>query len=326
MPIITPLHSPQAQESSSGSDARARAIAILQGGQQDQPIVQDQNKISPEELSAVQAPETRQEYKDEKTGSEEKPAEVTKPPEEPLSAQFAQLARKEKAIRAKVQELKAKEAAIAAKDAEYAAKDTEYKSKYISRDAITQDPWSVLADLGVTYDQLTQQALSTVQQDPATKAYLAKLEAKIQQLEQDNAGTKKTFQDNQNQQYNQAVNQIRSETKALVASDPAYETIRETNSVDDVVDLIEQTFKKDGVLLTVEEAAQEVENHLVDEALKIARIKKIQLKLAPQETKQPLQKQQQPQAKTLTNAMGASRQMSAKERAILAFQGKLNKT
>lgn len=319
MPIITPVGAPAlANSQTNQNDARARAIAKLT-----QAPVENPTQVSPEELSVVQPPESRQETINEEAATEVAAVEATKPKEEPLSSQYAQLARKEKAIRAKVQELKAKEAAIAAKDAEYAAKDSEYQSKYISRDALAQDPWSILQDLGITYDKLTEQALNTTQQDPQTKAYLTRLEAEIKALRSEQEGTKKTYQANQDQQYQQALNQIKSETQTLVASDPNFETIRETGSVDDVVELIKQTFDKDGILLTVEEAAQEVENHLVEEALKIARIKKIQQRLSPQQAqKQPETVQKQP-AKTLTNAMATTKPMTAKQRAILAFEGKL---
>lgn len=319
MPIITPVGAPAlANSQTNQNDARARAIAKLT-----QAPVENPTQVSPEELSVVQPPESRQETINEEAATEVAAVEATKPKEEPLSSQYAQLARKEKAIRAKVQELKAKEAAIAAKDAEYAAKDSEYQSKYISRDALAQDPWSILQDLGITYDKLTEQALNTTQQDPQTKAYLTRLEAEIKALRSEQEGTKKTYQANQDQQYQQALNQIKAETQTLVASDPNFETIRETGSVDDVVELIKQTFDKDGILLTVEEAAQEVENHLVEEALKIARIKKIQQRLSPQQAqKQPETVQKQP-AKTLTNAMATTKPMTAKQRAILAFEGKL---
>jgi hypothetical protein len=68
-----------------------------------------------------------------------------------------------------------------------------------------------------------------------------------------------------------------------------------------------------------------VEDYLVEEALKVAKISKISKKLQPaaQPAAEPIK---QPAAKTLTNAMGTNRPLSAKERAVLAFEGKLNKS
>jgi hypothetical protein len=99
------------------------------------------------------------------------------------------------------------------------------------------------------------------------------------------------------------------------------------------VDLIEKTFKEDGILLSVEEAAKEVEDELVSQLSKYAqKIKKLQQKFAPQSKAAPQQPvnnktagQQQQPGKTLTNSMGASRPLSTRERAILAFENKLSK-
>lgn len=110
--------------------------------------------------------------------------------------------------------------------------------------------------------------------------------------------------------------------------DPYFETIKQTNSVSDVVDLITATYEKDGILLSVEEAAKEVEDYLVDEAMKLTRIGKIKQRLAASTTAKVSQEQtpapkKQTQMKTLTNAASTTRQLSAKERAILAFRGEL---
>ncbi|MDE2106538.1 MAG: hypothetical protein KGL39_55500, partial [Patescibacteria group bacterium] len=106
-------------------------------------------------------------------------------------------------------------------------------------------------------------------------------------------------------------------------------TIRATNSVKDVVDLIEQTFKEEGRVMDVEEAANEVENYLLEEIEKLTRIEKLKKRMeakpaaTPKSDEQTPQKKQPQTMKTLTNAASSSRQLSAKERAILAFKGEL---
>jgi hypothetical protein len=122
--------------------------------------------------------------------------------------------------------------------------------------------------------------------------------------------------------------QIRNDVNMLVKHDPQFETIKATNSIGDVVELIEKTFNEDGVLLTVEEAAQQVESYLVDEAIKLARLAKIQQKLAPApkaEASKATGTPEKQSMKTLTNSVNSSRTLSARERAILAMQGKLDK-
>ncbi len=117
----------------------------------------------------------------------------------------------------------------------------------------------------------------------------------------------------------------------MVNSDPQFETIKATESVQDVVELIESTFHEGldddhpkGTVLTVEEAAQIVEDYLADEAEKLARLSKIQKRLAPKEQTPPkqdssVQPQRQP---TLTNGMTGApkREYSQRQRAMFAAQ------
>lgn len=298
--------------------------------------VSNPTNVSPEEMSAIVPPtseDSRQTSNSVETSSEAPKAE-TKGTEETLSSQYAILARKEKALRLRDQQLRQKEATIKAQeDAARAAlapkAPTFDESKYVSRDKLAQDPFSVLAELGLSYDQLTNLALNAPKpEEVALKNQLAALRAEIDSLKGEQNNTKKSWEDQQQASYKQAVNQIRQETQQLVSRDPAFETIRETKSVGDVVELIERTFNEDGILLSVEEAAQQVEEYLVDEAMKLTKIKKIQQRLQPaakpaaKATEAP--KQQQPM-KTLTNSVSSSRQLTARERALLAFEGKLNK-
>lgn len=307
---------------------------------QEIPMV-DPSRISPEELSAVKPSELMDNSVElEATQSEEVLAEETQeapkaPKEDPaLSRQFAQLARQEKALRARAQQqekaLAAKEAALTAREAAASAKDQEYRSGYLSRDQLKQDPLTALAEAGVSYEELTQQILTQQPKDPRVEATIGRLEAKIKALEEASETSQKTYTQQQQQAYDSAVKQISLDAKRLISSDPAYETIKATGSVRDVVELITQTYEKDQVLLSVEEAAQQVEDYLVEEAMKITQIDKIQKRLSQnraagqsQKVQSPAtQKQQQPM-KTLTNATSSQRQLSAKERAILAFKGEL---
>lgn len=323
------------------ADARARAIAIMTGGtnQSQSNPVSNPTSVSPEEMSAVSSssePQEGQTNTNESVSEDLAAPETTKaaPKEDPLSSQYAVLARKEKALRAKSQAqdaaLRQREEAIAAREAALSAKDQEYKTKYIPKDRLTQDPWNTLQENGISYDQITQLALNPpAQQDPATKAAMQMLQDEIKALKDAQEKTSKIHEESQSNAYKQAVAQIRNEAKSLVSSSPEdFETIHASGSVDDVVDLIEQTFKSEGVLLTVEEAAKAVEEHLVEEAMKYARLKKIQQRLTPTTSSAPSKSpdgnnaSKQPQTlKTLTNAVGTSRQLSVRERAILAFKG-----
>lgn len=328
-------HNPPAGSSAASARERAiKALAVNASPAPSQPSAPEDMPVQAS-VSPPQEPEQINTSEEAPVSSEvvteSSPKPEGKASEEPLSAQFAILARKEKALRAKAlaqeQALKAKEDAIRAQEEAMKAKEAEYSSKYISKDRLTQDTLNALAEAGLTYEQITNMMLNPPQpQDMAYKGELEALKAEIKALRGETESTKKTFQEQQTQSYQQAVNQIRSEATKLVSSDPMFETIKETGSVGEVVKLIEQTFKEDGILMTVEEAAQQVEDYLIEEALKLSRIKKIQQRLNPVQSSVPpasvpAAAPKQPQLKTLTNAVSASRPLNARERAILAFKG-----
>lgn len=322
-PVGSPAPVPGALTNSQAA-ARERVIAKLSTPEPTQTTpVQNPSKVSPEEMGAVKAPETRQ------NDSIEPPKEATTTPkteETPLSAQYARLARQEKAIRAQVQALKTERDAFKAQqDALQPKPETRNSNDYIPKDRLIKETLAVLAEQGISYDQLSQQALSApTQAEIVQQQVIAELKAEIQAIKDGQEKSQKNIEETQKQSYTQAVNQIRTEAKRLISSDPNFETIQGTGSVEDVVELITKTFQADGVLLTIEEAALAVEEHLVEEAVKIARLTKIQKRLqpaTPAEAPKAAGSQEKSQIKTLTNAQGVQRQLTAKERALKAFKG-----
>src|SRR5208282_349994 len=117
------------------------------------------NNISPEEISAVRASSTPTEEPQTETAPEVEAPKVEPKAEDPLSSQYALLARREKALRAKAQQqeqaLKTREDALKAKEAELAAKDTDYQSNYVSKQRLQDNTWDVLNEAQVSYDKLT---------------------------------------------------------------------------------------------------------------------------------------------------------------------------
>ncbi len=342
------VSAPAPTPTSSQSAATARAIAAFNAASQNPTGIANASAVSPEEIGAIHSGVQKQEEEQpleaaaegQETTSESAEAapEATeeKPPakaEELLSTQYAAMARKEKALRQKMQEFnREREEFNRQKNLAPAPATSSFdESKYIARDRLKSDTLAVLAEEGVSYDELTQAILNQnqYQVDPQTKATIAKLEARLAAQEAALQKAAESAAEQQTAQYKQAVNEIRENTKKLVFTDPAFEIIKETGSVNDVVELIEETWKQDGVLLSVEDAAREVEEYLEREAIKLSSIKKLQDRLkpaaAPKKQHQAIQatpKQPQPM-KTLTNAVGTSRPLTAKERAILAFKGEL---
>jgi hypothetical protein len=337
MPTITPIGAPAiaqpagatAQGQSTRDAVVARLAATMEANAQPaQQIVRDQNRISPEEQGAVRQKDTNVE-----TPTESVAAEETAPvkAEDPLSSQYAVFARKEKALRARDQQLRAREDALRAREAAMrpAATPTQPAidtSKYVSRDDLTKNPLQVLSDMGLTYDQLTNLALQAPSEaDMQRRSYEAKIEAELKSIKDAQQESKKFYEEQQNQSYQQAVRQMTVDATDLVNSDSQFEMIRETGQVGEVIKLIEKTFNEENLLLSVEEASKAVEDFLVEEATKLAKLDKIQRRLRPAQGQSSQQQpnKQAPTLKTLTNSVSSSRPLSAKERAILAFKGEL---
>lgn len=316
--------------------AAAKSAASKINGQS-APVPVDANNVSPEEVKAVsgQAAESQTVTSEVQAAAKAEQVPVdTKPKDETLTNQYNILARKERALRAKQQQLdqamRTREAALVAKEAELAAKDRQYATEYIPKQRLKDETLNVFAEEGLSYDKITQDYLNQGVVHPQVDAHIKRLEAKIQQMETKAEESQKNYVTAEQERYKAAVKQISSDVSSLVKTDPTFETIRATRSTKDVVDLIERTFKETGTVLSVEDACQEVENYLVAEALKLTRIDKIRKELAKaqpaadaQANKQtPGNKQTQPM-KTLTNAAGTTRQLSTRERALLAFKGEL---
>lgn len=243
-----------------------------------------------------------------------------KAPQQDQSAErFAQLARKEKALRAQARQLQEQQRSIQ-------EQLTKSQSEWQGR--VKSDPLTVLAEAGLTHDDIANLLLNSRPEDVELKRIKSELQAiKSSQQEQYNK-----IQESQKAAYEQAVKQVSREVNMVVNSDEAYETIRATKSQDAVVELIKSTYDEEGVLLSADEAAAMVEEYLVNEATSLAKLKKIQSKLAPQEPEIPAEQTQQTQkpqitTKTLTNTITASsKPLTAKdrrERAIMAFKGQL---
>jgi hypothetical protein len=241
------------------------------------------------------------------------PGSEAKAPE--ANPQLAALARKERQVRKAQEDLKAREDAFKAREADY-----------VPKARLTSETRAVLSELGITYDKLTEQELGEDAQDPqaALLQKISELEAK---LDAQVTERKTSEQQRDTDARASAVNQIRADAKFVVDSDPAFETIKATDSVSDVVELIEKTFDKSGEMLSVEEACRLVEDVLVERETerirKLSNLPKIKSKLAPadegnlpQSGTKPLTRQP---PKTLTNSHAVTRPLSARERAIQAF-------
>ncbi len=226
----------------------------------------------------------------------------TKEPEasQPLSPQFAELAKRRRALQLQERALKEREKALESQGT---------GSDRIDIARLKNEPLRVLQEAGVTYDQLTEHLLAS-QED----AKYRELEAKYAALEE---SVDKKFVDRETQAEQQVLAEMRREAESLIEQDETFELVKATRSVSDVMELIERTYRKTGEVLEVTEALQLVEDHLFEETKRLTGLNKIKSQFAPQAPAP--QPQQQMGMRTLKNRDTASIPLSRKARAIAAW-------
>ena len=361
IPIARPGAGPEPTTNASVQAANERRAAVvakieaLRSGTGEQPQAQhaqspiptNPNQVSAEEMGSVRlqndTPVEESHTSTEPVGvTTEEVREASKPAESKIetetqlsNSQMAILARKERALRAKAQQqeqaIKAERETWQQEKARLEQRLQELETGYIPKSQLKAEAMELVRRGELSYDEITQEVMNPT--DPRITSYISRLEKQVTDLQQKFEKASQSSQEAQTAQYQAAIKQIETDVKNLVKVDPSYEMIKHTNSVRDVVELIEETFKQDGYVMTVEEAAQQVEDYLVEEASKLARVEKIKKRLAPaasvkkeanEQQNADTNKNKQPQPmKTLTNAAGSTRKLSGKERAILAFNGQL---
>jgi hypothetical protein len=343
----TPIPSPHAINAGQSNpqaqaDARARAVAKLTSkpAVAPQAPVSNPTQIAPEEVSAItsQVQQTAPEVEaaEQQTAPEApQKAETTQEDKQRLDNQLGIIARKERQLRAKQQQLestiKNREEAIKSKEAELAKREQELLGGYISKQKLKTNPLLVLNEEGVTYDDLTQQILNSSPLDPRMEAIINKQSTQLEQLQAKLDAYENSNKTAQEQQKASALKQIRRDASEMVKANPEeYALIQATNSLSDVVDLIDKTYEEEGYVMSLEEALNETESYLTEEADRLARIDKIKRRIATpsagvkqSEKQPPAPPAQQQSMKTLTNSVGSTRRLSNVERAKLAFEGKL---
>lgn len=255
---------------------------------------------------------------------------------QPSQEQMAlrKMAQRESALRREMAAIKAEKDSWVQKEQAWKQKEEEYSQKYIPKDKLETDPLGMLSELGYDNERIAHMLLNPQAPVPP---YVEKLLKKIEALEQGQQQSKTEAEKQQAQQYETAINQVRNDVMNLVKTNDSFEGIRASGAEEAVVQLIVETYNTENRLMSVEDAAQAVEDYVLEEALKLASIGKVKSKFAPppvetpepQPQKQNIIPRQQPQLKTLTNSTTVSSRSPStsadrRARAIAAFQGKLN--
>lgn len=221
---------------------------------------------------------------------------------QPLSPQFAALARQKRALQLEKAEFEKSKAGF-----------TDAQSLV---ERLKLNPLSVLQENGVTYDQLTEAILGGQQGNPE----ILELKAKIKALEE---GVDSKFQSQEDRQEEAALTEMLDIAESLAKEGDTFELIRERDAYDQVLKLIHSTYKKTGRVLDVSEAMTTIENQLLSDAEKFAGLSKVRSRLSP--PVDPLQPQPKPAMRTLTARDTANPAMSRRARAIAAAMGTLRK-
>ncbi len=224
---------------------------------------------------------------------------------QPLSPQFAELARRRRSLQVKERELADREKALA---------DKSQDVNYIERARLKSQPLKVLTEeLGVTYDQLTEEILRGQEAGLSSQQVEEIIEKRLEKklAEQSSASEQ------------QVLAEMRREAQQLSAQGDTYELVRETKSIPHVMQLIERTYRETGEVLDTTEALKLVEDELVSRYKRLSNLQKLQSQNPPLQPPQP--QLRQPGMRTLTNKDNASVPLSPKARALAAFYGTLKK-
>lgn len=233
------------------------------------------------------------------------------------SPKLVELARRTKAQRQLQIKLQQDQQVLEQQKAEFAKKDAEYQTNYVTKDRLKTDLVGVLTELGYDSKMLSEAFQS---QPVAVDMEIRALKQKIASMEAAASKTTEDLKQDKQGQYESAINKIRADVKQLVKTDANFETIKELAAEEEVVAFIKETFEQGftdkegteypkGYVFSNVEAAQLIEERLVEESLRRANLTKVKQKLAPV-TDEPIKQipttnnKQTP--KTLTNTMSTS--------------------
>lgn len=239
-----------------------------------------------------------------------------------------QLLRREKAIRAEKRKLEEERASFMKEMESLKNKPAQPQTNW--KDLYKNDPYGLLRELGVSQDEFTQLMLT---QDPNNYA-LTELKKELMASRQELDAIKKQLEESPIKAKEQALEQIKRDAKRIVQSNPeAYELIslNGDSPYETVKQIIDAEYNDSGDVLDVEEVLDAIEEMYLEQSLALTSSKKVKAKLTPSqeaanaETGQsPVQGTQSPKATSLSHStVAGSKPMSARERAILAFNKKL---
>lgn len=197
----------------------------------------------------------------------EKPKEPS-PEEQQFAAKFAALSRKEKQIRDRERALQQQMSAM-----EQRMKELEEGRNEVSKykelpNRLKKEPLKVLEESGLTFEQLAEMVLNDGKPTPDMhlQEVLTPVQQKIKELEEKLAAKETAEQESR---LEAQLQQFMGQLTDFVNNTEDYDLIRANDAVDLVYDVIEQHHSETGEILSNKEAADAVENYLLEEAKKL---------------------------------------------------------
>lgn len=178
-----------------------------------------------------------------------------------LSPKISALARKEQAQRKREQDFLQREKSFEAKLAD-AEKYSQLKAKLAAKD------YSAADELGMTYDEYTQYLVDK-------QAAVNPEEQRYRKVEEEISSLKKAQEEQTAKEYQANQSLWKQEIAKVVSENDEFSTIKELKMESAVLQHVNDSFDEDGIELTAEQAAKEIEDALVARAEKFASVPKI---------------------------------------------------
>lgn len=239
-------------------------------------------------------------------------APEVKKEEDLFSKRFAALSKKEKALRQRESSVNARMAELEARLKGMEPKVEAPKPIIPIERRLRENPLDTLKELGLSYEKLTELALNDGKVSMEDRIELMKEEMENRhksEIESIRNELLEKDKQNEEQKYKEIVQNFMVDLTGFVNDIPDYELIRANDAVDLVYEVIEQHHAKSGKILSNKEAADHVESHLLQEAQKFLKLKKLGYKEPQVAEKKPVSQNAAPtlsnsNATTLSNKVG----------------------
>lgn len=216
-------------------------------------------------------------------------ASIEQPKVDPNKARLMHLAKQQKMLRSEQVKFKAEQEAW---KKEQEQRKSDYENNYVPKSRLKENAVQALLDAGVSADELTS---SLINQPSPQDLELRELKAKLAALQADTDSIKNSSKEREDSQYQQVRSQMLNEAKIFVNSNQTdYELINKYGAQEAVIEYIEQIFhgvdQETGeaidhpyakAVMPIEEAAKEVEEYLLEQAIDLVKAKKVMSKINP---------------------------------------------